>query len=112
MTNKYYIRKLKKLLEKNTDYYCLERGGGVEPCFYIRNDDYTLFVSYCDKILKEKITIKEKIYIKKIKKLICKNKSIYSNCEYGLPDVPYLLDRMTKYYYKITKYIDKLLGGK
>ncbi len=110
--SKYYIEQIKMFLEKNTDYYCLERGGGVDPCFHIRTNDYIWLMLYCDKILKEKATIKEKKYIKKIKKLIQKNKSIYSNCEYGLPDVPYLLNRMTKYYYKIMKLIDKLLGGK
>ena len=110
--NKYYIEQIKLFLEKSIDYYSLERGGGVYPCFHIKTNDYIWIMTYCREILKEKTTIKnikEKIYINRIQKLIWKNRSIYNNCEYGLPDVPYLLNRMTKYYYKITKYIDKLL---
>lgn len=113
--NKYYINKIKTFLEKNTNYYCLERGGGVEPCFHIKTNDYIWIMTYCREILKQKTTIKnikEKIYINRIQKLIWKNRSIYSDCEYGLPDVPFLLNRMTKYYYKIMKYLDKLLEVK
>lgn len=113
--NKKYIEQIKMLLEKNIDYYCLERGGGVEPCFHINTNDHIWIMTYCREILKEKATIKnikEKIYINKIQKLIWKNRRIYDTCDYGLPDAPYLLNRMTKYYYKIMKIIDKLLGGK
>ena len=109
MNNKEYIELIQKFLDKSIDYYCLERGGGVEPCYHIEFSDYIWIMFYCNKVLKGKVTIKEKIYINKIQKLIYKNYNIYNTCEYGLPDVPYLLARMTKYYYKITKYIDKLL---
>ena len=37
MINKYYVRKLKKLLEKNTRYYNKERAG--EPLPYIITDE-------------------------------------------------------------------------
>lgn len=51
MINKYYVWKLKKLLEKNTRYYNKERAG--EPLPYIITDekDYYKIMKLIDKLL-------------------------------------------------------------
>ena len=51
MINKYYVKKLKKLLEKNTHYYNKERAG--EPLPYIMTDTkcYSKIMKYLDKLL-------------------------------------------------------------
>ena len=57
--NKYYIEQIKLFLDKNIDYYCLERGGGVYPCYYIKPNDYIWIMIYCRRILRDKWKRKE-----------------------------------------------------
>lgn len=54
MINKYYVRKLKKILEKSTHYYNLERAGEMFPYIMTETKDYYRLMKYINKLLKEK----------------------------------------------------------
>ena len=52
MINKYHVRKLKKILEKNTHYENRYRGDEPTPYIMTNEKDYYKIMKYIDKILK------------------------------------------------------------
>ena len=54
MINKYYVRKLKKLLEKNTRYETIRMWDEPTPYILTNKEDYYKITKYIDKLLGEK----------------------------------------------------------
>lgn len=53
MINKYYVRKIKKLLEKNTHYESLKIWDEPVPYIMTNTKDYYKLMEYIKKLLKE-----------------------------------------------------------
>lgn len=54
MINKYYVRKIKKILEKNTRYETIRMWDEPTPYIMTNAKDYYTLMKYIDKLLKEK----------------------------------------------------------
>lgn len=106
MINKYYVKKLKKLLEKNTRYYNKERAG--EPLPYIITDekDYYLIKLYLEK-LTDKNDITDGL-VDILENRVIEQQKILDKIKEELNNL-YNADQSEKNYIVFVEKVDKLL---
>ena len=106
MINKYYVRKLKKLLEKNTRYYNKERAG--EPLPYIITDEKDYYrIILCVEKLTDKNDITDGL-VDILENRVIEQQKVLNKIKEELNNL-YNADQSKKNYKVFIEKVDKLL---